>query len=332
MSEHGQVSRLIAKKLGSLVTFASVDEENATASGQVTLEKFKQLYRWDHIDSFTELYGLIGSPVGHSLGPAIFNACFEADETNALYLPLLVAGEKMQFDEFIENIVSRPWLGFHGFSVTLPHKAHALDYAEQKGDFLENLAANIGAVNTLKVGFGSLVSGYNTDYAGAMDALVAAMGIERHGLHKVNVAVIGAGGVSRAVVAGLADVGAAVTIYNRTVAKAAALAEEFKCKYAPLDELNELEADVVINCTSIGMHPNVDATPVPAESINGSMTVFDTVYNPLETLLLKEAAAKGGCTVSGVEMFIRQAMAQHKIFFSEDANEEIMRKTVFDCL
>ncbi|HEG44168.1 MAG TPA: shikimate dehydrogenase [Phycisphaerales bacterium] len=333
MGEAGLVSRILAKKLGSLVSFAAVDDENATAPGQICVEELKQRYRWDHIDAETEVYGVIGCPVGHSVSPAVFNACFDSDESNRLYVPLLVEGEQAEFNEFMANVVSRDdWLGFRGFSVTIPHKGHAAAYAERAGDFLESLAADIGAVNTLKVGFGGLVSGYNTDCGGAIDALAAAMGIGKHELHKVSVAVIGAGGVSRAVVAGLMDVGADVTVYNRTVEKAAGLAEEFKCKYAGLDKLCEMQADVVVNCTSIGMYPNVDASGLPEGCIREGMTVFDTVYNPVETLMLKQAKAKGARCVTGAEMFIRQAMAQYKIYTGAAGDENIMRRTIFDCI
>lgn len=335
MGEAGLISRILAKKLGGFLTFASVDEEHATAPGQITIEQLKMLYRWDSIDADTELFGVIGSPVAHSLSPAIFNACFSERGVNGLYVPLLVEGERSGFNDFLENILARSWLGFGGFSVTIPHKAHALDYVNAAGEFVGPLAEDIGAVNTLKIGIGPRVSGSNTDYAGAMDALCAALKIDKHGLHDMTVAVVGAGGAARAVVAGLTDVGAEVTIYNRTVAKARALSKEFRCKYAPLDALSQMEAQVVINCTSIGMYPDVDATPVPAERLNADMTVFDTVYNPAETLLLKQAAKAGAKTISGVEMFIRQAMAQYKLFIGTDTAdppEKTMRKTILSCL
>ncbi len=177
----------------------------------------KKLYRWDSIDADTELFGVIGSPVAHSLSPAIFNACFSERGVNGLYVPLLVEGERSGFNDFLENILARSWLGFGGFSVTIPHKAHALDYANTAGEFVGPLAADIGAVNTLKIGIGPRVSGYNTDYAGAMDALCAAMDIGKHDLHSVAVAVVGAGGAARAVVAGLADVGGEIHIVGRYV-------------------------------------------------------------------------------------------------------------------
>jgi 3-dehydroquinate dehydratase/shikimate dehydrogenase len=335
MGQAGVITRLLAKKLGGFVSFACCDADHATAPGQVAIEELKELYRWDSIDEKTELFGVIGSPVGHSLSPAIFNACFESQGINALYVPLAVDGAKEEFYAFINGVVARGGgggtgggLGFGGFSVTIPHKAHALDYVNHAGEFVEPLAENIGAVNTLKIGFGGIVSGYNTDYAGAMDALVGVLGIDRHELHSMKIAVVGAGGVARAVVAGLADVGAHVTVYNRTVSKAAALGDEFSCRHAGLDELGDMEAQVVINCTSIGMHPDVDDSPVPAECFREGMAVFDTVYNPLETKLLREAAAAGAKTVNGAEMFVRQAMAQYKIFIGAGADEGVIRDTV----
>jgi 3-dehydroquinate dehydratase/shikimate dehydrogenase len=333
MGAAGSISRILSKKLDGFVTFASVDEENTTAPGQITIEQLKTLYRWDSIDAETELFGVIGNPVAHSLSPAIFNACFDERRINGLYLPILIEGEKSWFNDFLENAVSRNWLGLGGFSVTIPHKTHALDYVNGAGEFVEPLAEDIGAVNTLKIGIGPRVSGYNTDYAGAMDALCATLKIDKHGLHNMTIAVVGAGGAARAVVAGLADVGAKVTIYNRTLTKARALSEEFKCKYASLDELSRMDAQIVINCTSIGMYPDVDDAPVPAECLKAGMTVFDTVYNPAETLLLKQASQAGATTVSGTEMFIRQAMAQYKLFIGTEAGdppEKIMRKTVLE--
>ncbi len=331
MGAAGMITRVLAKKYGSLVTFGSLSDSAATAPGQLGVKELKERYRFDSIDADTKVFGVIGNPVGHSLSPAIFNACFDEQGVNAVYLPILLEGEKESFNEFMGNIECRD-AGFAGFSVTLPHKAHALDYVEQSGDQLEALAATIGAVNTLKIGFSSLVSGYNTDYAGAMNALLAAMGIDKHGLHNVKAAVLGAGGVARAIVAGLTDVGAKVVVYNRTVAKAKSLAEEFKCSFASIDEAAMTDATVVINCTSIGMHPNVDAAALPADSVSSEMVVFDTVYNPLETLLLKHAKDAGAKPVTGAEMFVRQAMAQYKIFTGKTADEELMRQTVLKCL
>jgi 3-dehydroquinate dehydratase/shikimate dehydrogenase len=311
MGAAGLISRIVAKKLGSFVTFASIDPKSATAPGQLTIEQFKELYRGDSIDSETELFGVIADPVGHSLSPAIHNACFGEQGTNRLYLPLLVQGGREEFDAFLRNAFERRWLNFRGFSVTIPHKQSALDYVRANGGFVEPLAEKIGAANTVIADPDGKLAAYNTDYAGALDAITAGMEITRADFKDMPVAVVGAGGVSRAIVAGLSDAGAEVKIYNRTVEKAERLAAEFNCEFAPLDELRNLDAKLVINCTSIGMHPKVDATPVPQGSLKGDMDVFDTVYNPAQTLLLKQAADKGAKTIDGISMFVNQAMAQN---------------------
>ena len=263
MGAAGLISRIIAKKLGSFVTFASIDENTATAPGQLTVEQFKKLYRYDCINSDTELFGVIADPVGHSLSPAIHNACFVEKRMNRLYLPLLVQGDKREFDLFLQNVTQRKWLSFGGFSVTIPHKHNALAYVRANRDFVEPLAEKIGAVNTLIIGAGSKLKAYNTDYSAALDAITSGMEITRADLKGLPVAVVGAGGVARAIVAGLSDAGAEIKIYNRTVKRGEKLADEFNCDFAGLDELSGLDAKLLINCTSIGMHPNVDATPVP---------------------------------------------------------------------
>ncbi len=332
MGEAGLISRIIAKKLDCFVTYASVDDKSATAPGQLTIEQLKTIYRWDSIDSDTELYGVIGSPVAHSLGAAIHNAYFAEMGANKLYLPLLVDGGKDEFDRFMKNIINRKWLDLRGLSVTLPHKQNALDYVRANGGFVEPLAERIGAANTVLVGPDGKLAVYNTDYTGALDAITSGMGITRAELKDVPAAVIGAGGVARAIVAGLSEAGGKITIYNRTVAKAERLAAEFNCDFSPLKDLAELNAKLVINCTSIGMHPKTDSTPLPQKCINKDMVVFDTVYNPAETLLLKQAKEVGATTIDGLEMFVNQAMAQFKLFTGQDANAELMRKTILEYL
>jgi 3-dehydroquinate dehydratase/shikimate dehydrogenase len=328
MGEAGLISRIIAKKLGSLVTFASIDEKTATAPGQLTIEQLKRLYRLDSMSSDTELFGVIAEPVGHSLSPAIHNACFAEKKMNKLYLPLLVKGGQSEFDLFLNSVIVRKWLNFRGFSVTIPHKQNALNYIRSKQGFVEPLAEKIGAVNTLVIKEDGRTAGYNTDYAAALDSITSALKVNKAGLKKLTVAVIGAGGVARAIVAGLSDACAKTKIYNRTIQKAERLAAEFGCEFAGLDDLKNLDAELVINCTSIGMHPNVDATPLPQEYLKKGMAVFDTVYNPAETLLLKQAKKKRLKRIDGLSMFINQAMAQFKLFTGKNATPKLMRKAV----
>jgi len=330
MGEAGLISRIIAKKLNSFVTFASIDDQSATAPGQLTIEQFKQLYHYNNITSETELFGVIANPVGHSLSPAIHNACFGEKCMNKLYLPLLVGGGKQEFNSFLHNVIERKWLNFVGFSITIPHKQSALEFAQANGGVVEPLAEKIGAVNTLIIGADSKLTAYNTDYSAALDAVTSTLGIERDGLRGLPVTVVGAGGVARAIVAGLSDAGAQICIYNRTVSKAEKLAAEFNCDFAPLDDLMDMNAKLVVNCTSIGMHPNVDATPVPQECLKSDMAVFDTVYNPAETLLLKHARQAGAKTIDGISMFVNQGLAQFKLFTDADGNAKLMRKTICD--
>ena len=332
MGEVGLISRIIAKKLNSFVTFASIDDQSATAPGQLTIEQFKKFYRYDDIKSDTELFGVIAEPVAHSLSPAIHNACFAEKQTNKLYLPLLVEGGQQEFDSFLHNALFRKWLNFGGFSVTIPHKQNALNFARSNRGFIEPLAEKIGAVNTLVISVGGKLSAYNTDYSAALDAITSTLGISRADLKDMPVAVIGAGGVARAIVAGLSDVDAKIRIYNRTVTRGEKLATEFNCDFAPLDDLQNIDAKLLINCTSVGMYPNVDATPIPQEYLKKGMAVFDTVYNPAKTLLLKEAKKKKAKTIDGISMFVNQGLAQFKLFTNHAGNAELMRKTVLGCL
>ena len=330
MSEAGLISRIIAKKLNSFITFASIDDKIATAPGQLTIEQFKQLYHYDDITSDTELFGVIANPVGHSLSPAIHNACFREKQMNKLYLPFLVEGQQQEFNSFLHNVIERKWLNFVGFSVTIPHKQSALEFARANGGSVEPLAEKIGAVNTLIISTEGKLSAYNTDYSAALDAVTSTLSIDRNGLRELSVAVVGAGGVARAIVAGLSDVGAKIRIYNRTISKAEKLAGEFNCEFASLDDLMDMNAKLVVNCTSIGMHPNVNATPVHRECLKSDMAVFDTVYNPVETLLLKHARQAGAKTIDGVSMFVNQGIAQFKLFTNAEGNAELMRKTICD--
>jgi len=332
MGQAGTISRIIAKKLDSFVTFASIDEQNATAPGQLSIKQFRKLYRYDLIDADTKLYGIIGSPVAHSAGPYVHNAGFEAIGANKLYLPLLLEGGREELEKFLNAVLARNWLAFRGFSVTIPHKANAIDYVRARQGYVEPLAKKIGAVNTLLISAEGKLAAYNTDYAGALDAITTKLRIERDNLKDLSVAVVGAGGAARSIVAGLSQAGARIKIYNRTVEKAAQLAGEFRCDFAGLDDLPNLDAKLLINCTSIGMYPDVESTPVPAEYLKRSMAVFDMVYNPAKTLLLRQAGGKRAKTIDGVSMFVNQAMAQFKLFTDKEADAKLMRRVALKFL
>jgi shikimate dehydrogenase len=202
----------------------------------------------------------------------------------------------------------------------------------QEGGYLEPLAERIGAANTVKIGFNGLLSAYNTDCSGALDALTETLGMERKQLRERKVAVIGAGGAARAVAAGLLEAGCHVTVYNRTLGKARLLAEELGCRAAPLEDIRNSQASIFINCTSLGMAPNTDTTPVPAEVFKPDTVAFDTVYVPLETRFLREAKAAGARIITGAEMFIRQAVVQYRILTGAEPDPQRIRQIVFSKL
>lgn len=325
MGAPGLITRIIAKKLGSFLTFASLDDATATAPGQITAAQLKKLYRHNDITPNTALYGIIASPVAHSLSPLVHNNSFSQAKLDKLYLPILLEGGSLEFDRFLNNVSGRPWLTFKGFSVSIPHKANALNYTRKNQGSIEPLAKKIGAANTLIIDNDRRLHTYNTDYAGALDAITAKMKIKKTDLKNLPVAVVGAGGAARAIVAGLSDAGAKITIYNRTEQKGRNLAADFNCSFEPLEKLPTLQADLLINCTSIGMSPNINESIVPEDCLKNSMIVFDTVYNPPKTKLLQQAKAK---TINGIEMFVNQAAAQFKLFTKKTADNAFIRKLV----
>ncbi len=325
MGEAGVLSRLLASKLGGAGTFAAAQTGATSAPGQPTLDDIHTLYRWDAVTAATAVYGVIGCPVGHSMSPAIHNAAFEAAGVDGIYVPLRIEPGGANFDRFMDAVLARPAMGWRGLSVTIPHKENALAYLGAEA--CDPLGVTIGAINTITIDPDGRLWGDNTDYAAAIDAVCNAMGIDRPGLAGKHVAVLGAGGASRAIVAALAHYGAETTIYNRTLSRAEALAEEFDARALPIDQADSLEASIVINCTPLGMHPAVDASPM-SRIPSGVEVVFDTIYNPLETQLLAMATQAGCLTVSGVDMFVNQAVAQFERWTGQGAPREVMRQVV----
>lgn len=329
MGEAGIASRVLARKFGAFGTFAAMEQGSESAPGQPTIEEFERLYRWDSIGAATAAYGVVGCPVAHSLSPAIHNAAFEAAGLDAVYLPLRVEAGADSFRRFMDALLARPWLDWRGLSVTIPHKENALAYVGR--DNCEELTRKIGAINTIKIDAGGSCRGENTDYAAALDALCAATGKRRADLAGQTVAVLGAGGSARAIVAGLRHYGAEVQVFSRTVSRAEALAAEFSCRAAGMDAIGRTSATIVINCTPVGMHPNVNASPMedfpPCVEV-----VFDTIYNPIHTRLLRQASQRGLRTASGLEMFVNQGAAQFEIWTGRPAPREVMRRVARETL
>ncbi len=342
MGTFGLPSRVLAKKFGALLTFAGLEEGEVTAPGQPAVETVKRRYRWDAIDAATAVHGVIGWPVEHSLSPVIHNAGFDETDTNAVYLPLPVPPEYEHFKATVGSWLAFRPLHFRGASVTLPHKEHLLRYARETGGTIDPITETIGAANTLTVRDDGSVHVSNTDYGAALDAVATALGGGREGIAGRRVAVLGAGGVARAVAAGFAGYGAEVVLYNRTYEKARSLAEELtqrlgdatsraaKVAAAPMEELPDSLCDVYINCTPVGMHPNTDASPIETwpRGRGETTVVFDTIYNPPTTRLLKEAEEAGHRAVSGLEMFIRQGAEQFEQWTQQPAPIERFRTAI----
>lgn len=338
MGEAGLISRVLAKKFGGFLSFASLEKESVTAPGQIPVAQMKRLYRWDAINPDTKVYGVVAQPVAHSMSPAIHNAAFEAMGHDGVYLPLLVNAGYESFKAFMESVLAFAPLDLSGLSITLPHKENALQYLQEKGAQIEELAVRIGAVNTIAIersGDAIKLRGLNTDYLAILDSITAKLNVPREKLADYRVGVIGAGGTGRTAVAALAHCGATVVVYNRTRDRADRLVREFDGKTgrviaAGLDKLRRSACQIFINTTAVGMHPHVDQSPFDDSlpPLTPQSLVFDAVYNPPRTKLLQQAQAAGAQTISGLEMFLRQAVAQFEAWTGLPAPVEVMRAVV----
>ena len=322
----GLPSRILAKKFGAFATFGALASGRESAPGQVTISEFKNLYRWDTIDERTHVYGVLGDPVAHSLSPHVHNAAFEQAGLNAVYLPLRVGAGYEAFKAFMVEVSARPWLDFAGFSVTIPHKENALRWIKEVGGKIDETAAQVGAVNTIISLPDGSPEGHNTDCPAALDTIALGLRRSMSDLADVDVAVLGAGGVARAVVAGLTSRGAQITIFNRSEAKAKTLAEEFGCVHAPWEQRHGLSASLIVNCTSVGLWPDIEVSPLDGKALKSNQAVFDTIYNPLQTKLLREAAGQGCPVMDGMTMFARQAQSQFELWTRKILSHEFFRE------
>jgi 3-dehydroquinate dehydratase/shikimate dehydrogenase len=321
MGDMGTPSRILGPKFGAPFTYATFHHERALAPGQLSFQQMVEVYRHDAINPNTDVYGVIADPIGHSLSPQVHNAAFGEAGIDAVYVPFRVPMDTL--GQFCEDM---PRLGLKGLSVTIPHKEAIAKFLTK----VDPAVKGIGAVNTVLFRDGQVL-GYNTDYKAAMDSLESAfgsIGATPSPLKDKRVLVLGAGGVARAVMYGLERRGAKATIAGRTRSRAQHLADTFSGRAVDWQARHNAEVDIIVNCTPIGMHPNVDETPFGKSYLKPAMIVFDTVYNPESTLLLKEAKSHGCRTVTGVEMFIRQAALQFMLFTGREAPYQLMRETL----
>ncbi|CAL4976259.1 unnamed protein product [Urochloa decumbens] len=325
MSEKGLMSRVLAPKFGGYLTFGILNAAKTSASGQPTVEELLNIYHIRHIGPDTKVLGLIANPVKQSKSPILHNKCLQSVGYNAVYLPLL--GDNLA--SFLETYSSPD---FSGFSCSLPFKVDAVKCCDEH----DPVAKSIGAINTIiRRPDGKLV-GYNTDYIGAISAIEDGIGGPRSKDAAISplagrlIVVAGAGGAGKAIAYGAKEKGARVVVANRTYEKAASLANAIggqALRLADLETFRPEEGMILANATSLGMYPNTDGTPISKKALSFYDMVFDAVYAPKVTRLLREGEECGVKVVSGVEMFIRQAIGQFEHFTGGiEAPESLMRE------
>jgi 3-dehydroquinate dehydratase/shikimate dehydrogenase len=315
MGEHGHVSRVLGPKFGAFLVFASLEAGREAAPGQVPVRDMLDLYHFRDIGPSTRVYGVIANPVAHSMSPAIHNAAFHHCGIDAVYLPFRV-------DDPADFIPAYKELPVEGYSVTIPHKEAVIPLLDE----VQPLATRIGAVNTV-VARGDRLCGSNTDWSAAVAAIESGLP-EGESLGGKTVLLLGAGGASRAIAFGLAERGCRVVLANRTHERAVRLAADVACESVDLADVASVPYDILVNGTSLGMHPRVDATPLDRGLLRPGSLVFDSVYNPLETRLLREAREAGCRTVDGLSMFVNQAAAQFELWTGVPAPRQVMRRVV----
>ncbi len=320
MGDIGTPSRILCAKFGSPFTYASFHAERMLAPGQLTWQQMKEVYHYEQITPDTEIFGVIADPVGHSFSPLIHNAAFVHSKMNRVYVPFRVPREELP--QFMHDCRE---LGVKGLSVTIPHKEEILHHVHK----IDEASQEVGASNTV-VWKDDEPLGFNTDYKAAMasiDRLLSSGGGESTSIAGKIALVLGAGGVARPIIYGLKKRGADVVIANRTPERADDLATRFQCRSIAWSLRHTIKPDLLVNCTPVGMHPNMDESPFPAMYLRAGMFVFDTIYNPEQTLLIKNARENACETVTGVEMFVGQAAHQFRLFTGEEPPAEVMRQT-----
>ncbi len=315
MGEVGFPTRVLSTAWGGLYTYAAPTSAEGTASGQVSAKQLRHLYRVEKFTKAAKVYGVVADPVRHSISPNVHNRAFQARRMDAVYLPFLV--HPPQLKDFFGLADALP---ISGFSVTIPHKQKILRYLE----IVDPLARRIGAVNTVWKKAGKW-RGTNTDAEAVTGPLS-----KRIRLAKSTVLLVGNGGAARGAAYALIDSGAKVSIVGRNPDRVRALAKA--CGAEPLlkEQAEARMFDALVHATPMGMSPHVDECyfdgTIPAE------LVFDMVYNPMQTLLAKRAAAQGRTVIPGIQMFLDQAAQQFEIWTGETAPRPVMEKAALEAL
>ncbi len=309
MGETGVASRVLAPVWGSRAIYAA-GAEQATAPGQVSVGALLDQYRFRSLSPRTRMSGLLGRPLGHSLSPRLHNKSYATLSLDWVYVPF----ESESVEDLRDFMIA---LEISGVSVTLPHKEQVLSELDE----MEPLVRDLGAANTI-VRSGGRLRGHNTDAEAALAPLR-----RRIPLQDKKVVLLGAGGAARAFAFMLPREGCTVTVYNRTEERAKALACQAGIAWGRWNDLAADPYDLLIQTTPVGMHPRVEEMPVPREWLRGSL-IYDIIYNPAETALLRAARSRGIETLDGVDMFVGQAAAQFELFTGVNAPRETMNRVM----
>ncbi len=316
MGDAGIISRVLGVRAGSAFTFAAANEGDETAPGQITARALLDTYRIDQVDAATKVYGVAGNPVLHSLSPLMLNTAFRRETINAVYLAL----QTNRIQDLLKLVHEIP---LQGFSVTMPLKTQLLPFLEHT----DALTAKIGACNTVLRAQDGKLYGFNTDVAGIIIPLERRLS----NLKGIRALILGAGGAARAAIFGLKDKGAEVHILNRTLETAQKVARQAGAKVIKRDQLLKAEFDVIVNATPVGMVGGKSGSPLSAEELRTTF-VFDLVYNPVETALLRLARKANLSVITGVEMFVQQGARQFEIWTGKPAPEDEMLRIVMHSL
>ena len=315
MGELGFPSRVLSPLCGGLYTYAAPNSAEGTAAGQVSARLLRHLYRVDKASKNAKIYGVIADPVRHSISPAVHNRAFQSRRYDGVYLPFLVAPAQLR--DFFGLAEKLP---VHGMSVTIPHKQKIIRYL----DIVDPLARRIGAVNTIWRKAGKW-RGANTDAAGVIGPLSRQIRLARS-----SVLIIGNGGAARGAACALSDAGAKIALVGRNPDRVRALAKVCGAEPLSRDQSLARHFDAIVHATPLGMFPNVNDCyfngVIPGE------VVFDMVYNPIETALIRHAKEQGKTVIPGLEMFVEQAVRQFEIWTGESAPRAVMERAALEAL
>lgn len=361
MGEFGLMSRVLAPKFGGFLTFASLRDEAATAPGQPTIADLLGMYRFRSIGKDTKLYGVIGWPVAHSMSPLIHNAGFEAVGHDGVYLPMPVPDSDEAFRVTLDLVVDDEELRFSGASITLPHKQRCSEWrfdenrtapTKRSSDFATVTSGGTRgpdkALNTINItrkdGWVSCLYFTNTDETAISQLLRT--GPKAESPPSMRICIVGTGGVAHAAIRATQWWGNSLVIASRTKSTAEKLVQEVPTREAhrlqsrysteaiSTVDTSDIVADVYINCTPVGMTggPDPEGLSIPVHELAGKLppetVFFDTVYNPIETPMLKAARSYGFRTIDGVEMFVRQAAAQFELWTGKAAPVQLFDRLV----